>query len=121
MNFTYSAWIELPLNTRHKICEVLGIKKIRPTHVSSNKVVDDGYNIKDIETALSLQNLQDYLGTTINDIDTLWTLLIDKVEGKVQHPTLVIPEEVLEVAKTMPSVLVPKKRGRPKKNENKTT
>lgn len=96
--FLYSLWCDLPLATRHKIALDFGIEKKGPTEVFSNTIKSDGYLVKDIETALTVEVLQKYIGTQETQLHILWTMLMDKLEGK----------EVIEK-------LEPKPKGRPKK------
>lgn len=72
----------LPLSTRAKIAENMGIQKVRPTHVSDNKVVDDGYNLQDVENAIKVASMQAYLNSTETDVTKLFQMLIDDAEGK---------------------------------------
>lgn len=80
--FLYSHWQNLSLPTRAKIASEFGIVKKGPTEVFANTIKSDGYFIKDIEEALTLNNLQNYLGTSETDHDVLWNYLVDKVEGR---------------------------------------
>lgn len=50
--FLYSKWLDLSISTRHKLAKELGIAKTSSTHVQDNRVVNDGYAIKDVEAAL---------------------------------------------------------------------
>lgn len=77
----YSAWLRLPIATRHKIASIFKIPKTGATEVVSNDVVKDGYNINDIESALTKEALQNYLGTTIDNYDYLWEDTVATVEG----------------------------------------
>lgn len=99
----FSQWRNLPLSTRIKIAEQFGFKKVRSTHVANNEIVDDGFNIKDIEASLEVYHLQNYLDTAETDMGILWGWMVDKIEGReVNIPMkdiLVVPEEVLEIAK----------------------
>lgn len=105
----YSQWLSLPISTRHKIASEFNIIKKGITHVVDNQVKDDGYHIKDIESALTMHNLQKYFGTTESDPAILWSYLVDKMEGKniqlVENIPVIVP--VIEPIK--------KKSGRPKK------
>lgn len=78
----FSQWLSLPLPTRHKIASQFNITKKGPTHVVDNVVKDDGYAIKDIESALTMDSLQKYLGTTEQNLTVLWNYLVDKIEGR---------------------------------------
>lgn len=91
----YTRWTGIPLSTRIKIAEQFNIPKVRSTHVSNDYVQDDGYNVKDMETALSVPNMQAYLNSTETDLMILFQQMVDKVEGKVVEgyaPTALIEE-----------------------------
>jgi hypothetical protein len=75
--------MQVPIATRHKLAEVFGFKKVRSTHVSNDIVVDDGFNIKDIEDALTVEKMQDYTFSTETDMGILFGLTVDKAEGKL--------------------------------------
>lgn len=79
----YSKWLETSLGTRIKIAQQFGISKHRSTHVSNNVVIDDGYNIADVERVLDVNNLQTFLNSTETDIILLYSHLVDVMEGKV--------------------------------------
>lgn len=94
MAIPYSSWISLPLSTRVKIAEAFGFLKLRSTHVADNQVVDDGYILQDVENALKVASLQNYLKSTETDVTKLFQTLVDKMEGR-ETPPIVIPEEVV--------------------------
>jgi len=107
----YSKWLELSLTTRVKITEIFGIQKKSSTHVEDNKVVSDGYLIKDIETALNVEALQKYLKNNETDLAKLFLMLVDTIEQPLQPlPNPVIPSEVVSQIQEV----IKKKRGRPK-------
>ncbi len=72
-----------------------------------NTIQSDGYSVKDVEKALTVPVLQEFLGTKEESGDKLWTMLVDKFTDKPvvsQVPTaLAVPEVVI------------KRRGRPAK------
>jgi len=107
----YSKWLELSLSTRAKIAEIFGIEKKAPTHVENNRVVSDGYLIKDIETALNVEALQKYLESNETDLAKLFFILVETIENRLVKP---IPNPVIppEVVPQIQEVI--KKRGRPK-------
>lgn len=82
--FLYSHWLRLPVNTRHQLAVMFGIKKTGATEVANNEVVKDGYAIKDIEEALNIDALQKYLNTDETDFLVLWDWLISGAEGRVR-------------------------------------
>ncbi len=139
MQFLYSHWRKLPVNTRHQLAVMFGIPKRGATEVSNNEVVNDGYKIEDIESALNIDALQKYLNTDETDFLVLWDWLISGAEGRARTAqatvTVANEEEPIEkpfeltydnvksvVEKLSPdipadTVLMPKKkRGRPKKS-----
>lgn len=91
----YSNWISTPFITRVKIAQEFGIAKLRATHVSDNVVVDDGYNVKDIESALNVEAMQVFLNSKEEDVEVLFTLVIDRIENPLIPAA---PEPVIEVS-----------------------
>lgn len=67
---------------------MFGIKKVRSTHVANNEVVDDGFNVKDIEANLTVEALQTFLKNPGTDLDQLFTLLVDTLEGRTPEVTI---------------------------------
>ncbi len=102
--FLYSNWQRLPISTRIAIASVFNIPKVGSTHVVSNEIQTDGFPIHLIEEALNLADLQFYLKTDEPDINKLWTMLIDKVEGRSYAPVTPkpMPEVVLEEVLIVP-------------------
>lgn len=104
--FLYSKWLSLPINTRHKIASEFGIPKKTPTHVQDNIIISDGYNIKDVEAALSSENLNRYLGgIDESNLETLWDLFIEKIENPnvdmfKAHESNVVNVPVIKVKKS---------------------
>lgn len=86
MVFLYSHWLSLPLYKRVEIAGMFGIAKVRPTHVSNNQIADDGYNVADIEGAITVESLQAKLDSKEKDIATLWAALLASLEPKVEQP-----------------------------------
>lgn len=123
--FLYSHWLELPLATRASIAEQFHFIKNGPTHVQDNRVISDGYSIKDVESALTLEALQEFTGAPSTHLQTLWDLLVAKIEGKditglvseltTFNGTSIEPGIVPPVVdgETKPIIEAPKKRGRP--------
>lgn len=106
----YSQWMRLPINIRHKIANDLGIPKKSPTHVQDNVIVSDGYNIQDVEDALTVDRLQIYLGvgTQETNINTLWEMLVNP---QTHESNVITDVPVIDVSK--------KKAGRPAGSKNK--
>ena len=126
--FLYSKWLSLSLPMRVQIAGIFKIAKRGPTHVDSNRIVSDGYDIKEIEASLNIDALQKYLETTSTDMQVLWDMLIAKMEGR-EYKFAVIPEiEPIDTnftySKPLPGkikvdkiALPKKKRGRPAKKK----
>lgn len=126
----YSAWLRLPINLRHKIASELNIPKKHPTHVQDNVIVTDGYSIQDVEKALTVENLQVFLGvgSQENDINVLWQMLITppsheaNVVNDIPVITLkqMIDKQTPEVKKAIEKeVKRLKTKGRPRGSKNK--
>ncbi len=134
--FLYSQWTKLPISTRHTIAAVFGIRKTGSTEVANNQVVKDGYAIGDIESRITVDELQKYLATEVTEMAILWLMLVDKTEGRslppiipvvVETPIVQKPEQTIEqsnakpekirVVKAAPVVVPPKKKGRPAKTK----
>ncbi len=119
--FLYSQWTKLPINTRHTIAAAFGIRKTSSTEVANNQVVKDGYALGDIESRINVDELQKYLNTDVTDMAVLWTMLVDKTEGRTVEPTkevivpVVVEEVVVIEVEGKPSEPLKKKRGRPTK------
>lgn len=126
--FLYSHWLSLPLPTRNKIAQEFNITKKGSTEVVANVVKSDGYMIQDVEGALTVERLQEYLGTDEVDIMVLWRWLVERVEGRytdapevygsIAVAVEVSAEEFKELVGSKGDAAVehPKpKRGRPKK------
>jgi len=67
----YSWWLSTPLSTRHKIAEQFKIVKKGATEVFNNTIKSDGYVLKDIETAITVESMQAYTGSDSKDTHVL--------------------------------------------------
>lgn len=115
----FSIWMKTPLGTRIKIAQEFGITKHRATHVADNQVIDDGYNMVEIEKALSVEKLQNFLHSSELEITILFQNLVDVMEGKVAilvnqviEPEVLVVESPLneeEFSKSMKGEIVAKK------------
>lgn len=107
----YMTWLKTPLITRVKIAQQFGIAKLRSTHVSNDVVVDDGYNIADVERAMSVEAMQLFTESKEKNVLVLFQMVVDKLEGKVVEKEVEsINEDVLPVEEP-----IKKSKGRPKK------
>lgn len=80
----YSSWLKLPLSTRNKVAEKFKLSKTGPTHVFGKDVIQDGYDLKNIEGALTVDNMQKFLNSTETNPEALFRLVVDTVEGRIQ-------------------------------------
>lgn len=80
--FSYQLWLKESIVNRHKIAHLFDIKKVRPTHVADNRIVDDGYDLNHLTEALSLERLRDKYHIIGTDYDFMWSVLIADVEGR---------------------------------------
>ncbi len=96
----YSKWLDLPINTRHEIARIFNITKKNPTHVQDNVIVSDGYTVKDVESALSVANMQDYLQTAgISDFNILFDTLVYNIENPITFEVVKEPIPTVLVVK----------------------
>jgi hypothetical protein len=119
--FLYHLWLELPIQTRHKIAAQFNIPKKGATEVFDNQIKSDGYFIKDIEQLLNVDAIQKYTESNETDMMTLWLYLVAKAEGReIQNPnidtTIILPEKIKNGEFEKEKLIVKKKSGRPKKN-----
>jgi len=122
----YSNWLKAPLAARNAVAAVFGIKRVGNVEVNSNTVVKDGYQLQDIEAALTVENMQGYTGSKEKDSSVLFDLVLAKAQG--QEPVVAKVEKEPEQAKDpafeknkeldkAQEPAAPKKRaGRPRKN-----
>lgn len=96
----YSKWLAIPLSTRAKIAEKFGVAKTRSTSVIDNVVVDDGYEIHAVETAVNRKALQEFLNSDEADINALLQHLVEVMEGRVE----IVKADIVEESSTDNSV-----------------
>ncbi len=77
----YSKWLDLPIAMRIKVAAAFGIVKRGSTEVFNNTIKSDGYIIKEIESALSKPNLQNFTDTDEEDFILLWNMMLNKING----------------------------------------
>lgn len=91
--FLYSKWIDIALPTRIEIARIFGIVKRGSTEVFNNTIKSDGYDIKEVEVALSVGALQAHLQTSETDIATLLDQLVGTIEGTyIVTPIVEVPQ-----------------------------
>lgn len=124
----FSKWNNLSLSTRVQIATAFGVSKIGPTHVFNNTIQSDGFKFQDIERAITIEKMQEYLNTNQANFDTLWDMLVTKTEGRLEEITVdskvgtlvtIKPPTIVVVSKAQmkaaKEIFSPKKRGRPAK------
>lgn len=119
--FMYHQWVSLPISIRHQLAHKFGIPKKGPTEVFNNEIKSDGYSLKDIEQALTIPNIQEFVESDETNHEVLWGYMLEKI----MNPAFKAPEPMFEPVPapnytTTPDisydvVLPIKKIGRPKK------
>lgn len=94
--FHYSSWLEISLPNRMKIANYYGVQKKGSTHVMGDKVISDGYDIKEVEKMLE----RIYMEFPSDDMKDNILAALDKIEGR-DVPIMNLPQK--------------RRRGRPKK------
>lgn len=120
--FLYSKWLELSINTRNAIAQFIGLPRRGSVEVVGNTIRSDGYNIKELEAALSPENLKKHLITDEEDSQVLWNLLVNKFEPKasILPPVTEGAPIPTTIVKTPEVVTAPvNKGGRPKGSKTK--
>lgn len=92
----YSKWLSLSLDTRNKIADKFGIIRKGQIEVYSNTVKVDGYLVEDIEAALTIEAMRNFVGANsdVENRDILSDMVIRKIEGPVVTGTPE-PEKVI--------------------------
>lgn len=85
--YLYSSWLKTPLHIRHKIAAEFGIIKKGSIHVVNDQIQSDGYLVADIESTLTTNVLQEYLGIKEEDSVKLWGMFVDAFENPTVEPT----------------------------------
>ncbi len=119
--FPYQKWLELSITTRHEIARRFGVIKKKSTHVADNKIVDDGYYLKELDEAITLKRLQAELHSDVPDYMILWNALVSQITGvpiEIKLPDEIksvdifknefkhIPEEIMKPDPTAPQIKV---------------
>lgn len=110
----------MPLVTRVAIAEKFNIKKKGATHVVNDFVQSDGYEVKDIDEAITLHSMQEFLGTEEEGLSELWEMMVAKIEGRtnVDKPVMNMEEVRGEIESLVADSDIERKNkpGRPRKN-----
>lgn len=103
--FLYSKWLSLDLPTRMKVAEIFGIVKRGSTHVVNDRIQSDGYNVEEVEAALTPDVLRKYMMSNEKDPEVLWDAFIARISGTEDQGDIPLAP-VVEKKATM-SVLPP--------------
>lgn len=90
-------WLQLSADTRAKLKVALNIPKSGGVMVSNDgggisTIISDGHTAQDLYEGITLQKLQEYLGSAEKDLIKLFEEAVDKIEGKIQ-PIVETPKE----------------------------
>lgn len=123
----YSTWLKTKLDVRHKIAAAFGIPKSNPTHVADNQVVQDGFQVEEIEGKLTVPAMQEYLSSKETDPNLLFDQLVLSVttpEFKANIPPEPIVPGTVEDSMSKPEKIKQQKpvvKEKTKKAAKKTT
>lgn len=102
--FLFSRWLDLPLQVRNEIAFLFGIPKKGSTEVHQNVIKSDGYHIKDIENALTVDAMQRYLDSDETSPEVLLWAVVESVQKNNKNisplaiaPWVKVPEPKKEV------------------------
>lgn len=84
-------WLQFPLEVKAMFKETFNIPRSAGTIVTGNVVQSDGHTNEDL-SRVSLQSLQEYLGTTEDHWDKLLQLTINKMENPNDITSVTIEE-----------------------------
>src|SRR5258708_4252869 len=77
----HSLWRTVPSDTRMAIERQFGVKRSGPSHVSDGKLVDTGNSDEDLKV-LTVEKMQEFLGSAEGDIFKLFSMVVDKCTKK---------------------------------------
>ena len=93
-------WLSLKSDTRAKLAEMFGLKKSGTPMVNIGaygaEVISDGYSPVDF-VPISINRMNEILGTASKDFYELFDKIVDKVEGKEETVGLVSRETMKEI------------------------
>lgn len=84
-------WVSLPNDVRHKIRILFNIPRSGSVFVNDGHIETDGTTPDDFR-ALTVEKMQSYLNSEVDDFNKLFDLLvarvIDEIEGKIEAPII---------------------------------
>lgn len=82
-------WLNLPMPVRIKLREIFGIKKSQGSLVEGNVVKSDGSTYQDLQ-AITVEKMQQYLGSTNNEFIQLFNDCVDQIKQEILNETPVV-------------------------------
>lgn len=104
---------------RNKIAGVFHIPKKKSTHVADNIVVDDGYYMEDVESALTGDAIRAHLSTDEKEPQVLWNMLIESLTPVPIAIISINPTAVVIPVVVAPEPVIIKKDEKTKRPTNK--
>lgn len=85
-------WLGLAYETREKLAQELGIRKSAGAEVFGEKVICDGRSQEDL-ARVTVEQLQNFTGSTMDDFYKLFDLAVAKVERREEKIQEVVGEK----------------------------
>ncbi len=104
-------WTSLSAEQRARIRVAFSIPRSSHVEVVDGRVLTDGTTPKDFE-ALTVEKMQKYLNTELNDFHSLFDKVIARIQDEIEGKSL---EAVITSTEPLTVIIEPKKRGRPTK------
>lgn len=107
-------WVALPGDQRKKLRELFNMGITEDAKVFNDQIISDGVTQETLKMALNVETMTKFLNKT-GTRDELWKLLVGYLNGEtiIDSSSPVISHEEPKVEEIP---IVPKKRGRPRKN-----
>lgn len=104
------AWVSLPNEVRYRIRAIFNIPRSSNTVVNDGAIETDGTTYEDFK-ALTIEKMQEYLGSTDTDFHKLFDEVVAKVNDEL-YPKVAVVAPVIPIIEVS---MISKKRGRPAK------
>jgi hypothetical protein len=86
-------WISLSSEQRNRIRAIFNIPRSSQVQVYDGKIETDGTTVDDF-SHLTIEKMQDYLGSESTDFHSLFCLVVERVQDEIEGKPLVKPEVI---------------------------
>jgi len=76
-------WLKLPMEMRIKLRDVFKVPKSQGSWVENNEVRSDGHTHQDLQSAITVEAMQNYTGSKDTDFLTLFHLTLNQAEQEL--------------------------------------